>query len=120
MKIKTKLVLIAVTAALILLIVYIAKNSAQAGPYEGFAKCLAEKDAVMYGATWCPACQAQKKEFQGAAGLLSYVECPQDPQKCLADGIEAYPTWIFSSGEKLVGKQSLETLAEKTSCPLPQ
>lgn len=81
-----------------------------------FAECLTEKGAVMYGADWCPHCQNQKRMFGGAFSLVNYVECPDDPQRCLDAGIEGYPTWIFADGTKLTGEQKLETLAEKTGC----
>lgn len=120
MKLKTKIILAGVVIAAIFLIVLLAKKTAVAGPYENFAKCLTEKNATMYGNVSCPACLAQKNEFKGAFNLVPYVECTENPNQCLAAGIELVPTWIFSSGEKLVGKQSLETLAEKTGCVLPQ
>jgi hypothetical protein len=82
------------------------------------AQCLKNKGVVMYGAEWCPHCQNQKKLFGAAVGLISYVECPQEPEKCLAAGIQGYPTWIFPDGKQLPGEQTLEKLAEVSGCAL--
>lgn len=86
---------------------------------DGFAKCLASKNITMYGAEWCPHCQNQKALFGDSFKYASYVECPQDIQKCLSLGIEGYPTWILPDGRKLLGEQSLENLSKESGCPLP-
>ncbi|MBI2048389.1 MAG: hypothetical protein HYT30_00460 [Parcubacteria group bacterium] len=91
-----------------------------------FAQCLAKRGAVMYGADWCPHCQEEKAAFGAAFRFINYVECPEEPKRCLAAGIENYPTWIFPAspaggpdGQKLAGRQSLERLAELSDCTLP-
>src|SRR3989338_11544789 len=94
------------------------------GKYDAFAQCLSEKDAVFYGAFWCPHCQAKKKMFGTSAKLLPYVECStlngegQLPI-CIDKGISGYPTWEFADGSRLSGEISLEQLALKTACVLP-
>lgn len=93
-------------------------NNVQAGPLDNFAQCLSDKGLVMYGADWCPHCQTQKNMFGKSFKNINYVECPQDPKKCLAAGIGGYPTWIVN-GEKLVGEQKLENLSRAGGCPLP-
>ena len=85
----------------------------------GFAQCLADKKVTMYGAEWCPHCQNQKKLFGDAWKFIPYVECPQDPKRCIDLGIKGYPTWIFADGTTLEGEQSLATLDEKSGCRLP-
>jgi thiol-disulfide isomerase/thioredoxin len=90
-----------------------------------FAECLADKNITMYGASWCPHCQREKKAFGDSFRLVPYVECPDNIDKCLAKGINGYPTWIFPAtadepnGKKLEGEQGLEKLSEESSCPLP-
>ena len=84
----------------------------------GFAQCLTEKGLVMYGADWCSHCQREKSRFGEAFQFINYVECPQNPQKCLAAGIQGYPTWALDDGEKLVGEQGLEKLAQLSGCEL--
>lgn len=116
MSIKLKLITIGFVALTVIAIAFAIRGPEPAGAFVDFAKCLAEKKVTMYGAEWCPACQKQKKEFGGAFKFVPYVECPDDPQKCVAQGIEAYPTWEFPSGEKLVGLQTIETLSAKSGC----
>jgi hypothetical protein len=120
MSTKLKLLIIGFVVIVVLAIGFGIRNSNPASAsYDNFAKCLSEKQVTMYGAAWCTACQKQKNEFGSSFQYVTYVECPDDPQKCIAKGIEAYPTWEFSSGEKLVGVQTFETLSAQSSCPLP-
>ncbi len=95
------------------------------GKYDNLAKCLKDKGAVFYGAFWCPHCQNQKKMFGKSSMYLPYIECSTPDGKaqtaiCKEKGIESYPTWVFSGGERVSGEVALSTLAEKTSCTLPQ
>lgn len=97
--------------------------------YDQFAQCLKDKGAIFYGAFWCPHCQAQKKLFGRSAKLLPYVECSTADGKnqlpvCKDKKVESYPTWELADGTRLETENtagvSLETLSEKTQCPLPQ
>lgn len=102
------------------------KNSGStSNKYDTLATCLKDKGAVFYGAFWCSHCNDQKKEFGGLVKLLPYVECSTpdgngQTQICIDKKIEGYPTWEFADGSRLNGKVPLATLAEKTSCILPQ
>ncbi len=87
---------------------------------DAFAACLAGKNIVMYGAKSCSWCQKEKANFGSAFDYVPYVECPEEPQKCIAAGIEGTPTWIFPDGKKLVGYQGLEKLSQASGCPLTQ
>jgi|SRR3989344_4741524 len=94
------------------------------GEYDAFAQCLKDKEAIFYGAFWCPHCQAQKKLFGTSARLLPYVECSTldakgQTQICIDKKISGYPTWDFADGSRLSGEISLAQLSEKTSCALP-
>lgn len=106
--------------------VIVRSNATPPGPgkYDVFAQCLQEKGAVFYGAFWCPHCQDQKKAFGTSQTLLPYVECSTangqaQTQACLEKNISSYPTWEFADGTRANGEQTLEQLAEKTSCVLP-
>jgi thiol-disulfide isomerase/thioredoxin len=95
------------------------------GKYDAFATCLKDKGAIFYGAFWCTHCQATKKLFGSSQKLLPYVECStadgsEQLQICKDKKIEGYPTWIFSDGSKLAGEVTLQQLADKTACVLPQ
>lgn len=85
---------------------------------ENLAKCLTAKGVVMYGAYWCPHCQAQKKMFGDGFKYINYVECTKDIKKCQANKIDGYPTWIFKNGERLKGETSFSDLASKSTCKI--
>lgn len=104
--------------------VYLSKASSSSD-LDGFAQCLSASGAEFYGTFWCTHCQNQKKMFGSAKKFLPYIECSsadgqEQTQVCKDKKIEGYPTWIFKDGSQLSGEQSLQTLSEKTSCPLPQ
>jgi thiol-disulfide isomerase/thioredoxin len=94
--------------------------------YDGFAQCLKDKGAVMYGAFWCPHCQATKRMFGSAAQYLPYVECSTpDGQSQLAvckdKGIQSYPTWTFvGTTTTLTGEHTMQEFASFSGCALPQ
>ncbi len=87
--------------------------------YDAFAQCLAEKRLTMYGAYWCSHCQNEKKAFGDSIKYVPYIECTQETKKCLDAGIQGYPTWIDSGGNKYSGEQGLASLSKISSCPLP-
>lgn len=84
-----------------------------------FAQCLANEKATMYGADWCPHCQNEKRAFGSSFQYVPYVECPKETQRCIALGIQGYPTWIFSDGRRFEGEMGLERLAVESGCALP-
>lgn len=84
-----------------------------------FAQCVASKGLTMYGAEWCPHCKKEKNRFGTAFKYVSYVECPDNVQACLAKGIKGYPTWIDASCTLYEGEQKLEGLAKISGCELP-
>ncbi len=100
-------------------------NSNEPGKFDSFAQCLKDKGLVFYGAFWCPHCQNTKAAFGSSAKLLPYVECSTPDGQgqldvCKEKGIQSYPTWTFPDGSKLEGEVPLTTLAEKSSCSMPQ
>lgn len=95
-------------------------RGAETNPLDDFAKCLTERGVVMYGAYWCPHCQNEKKAFGDSFKFVNYVECTQETQKCLAENIEGYPTWIFPDGKRLLGEQGIQKLAQASGCVLPK
>jgi thiol-disulfide isomerase/thioredoxin len=93
------------------------------GKYDTFAQCINDSGAKFYGAFWCPHCQATKAMFGKSAKKLPYVECSTADGKgqlpiCTEKEVKGYPTWIFPDGSRLSGEQTMESLAEKTACPL--
>ncbi len=93
------------------------------GELDEFAQCLTENGAKMYGADWCPNCQAQKQMFGSSFEYIDYVQCDITPEACTAEGVDGYPTWKKHTGEEstLAGKgvQPLILLAETFGCELP-
>jgi glutaredoxin len=90
------------------------------------AQHLADIDAKMFGAWWCPHCHDQKQLFgREAAKAIPYIECSEDGQNpqvqlCRSTaGVEGFPTWEVN-GEYLVGAQSLETLADASGYTGPR
>lgn len=83
-----------------------------------FAQCLSQKGAVMYGAYWCPHCQAQKRLFGESFKYVNYVECTKETKKCEDKKITGYPTWDFADGSRIEGEINLQDLSEKTSCQI--
>ena len=122
-KTQKRIVWAVVTIAIISGVGFLIYMNAQPGKYDALAKCVAEKEAIFYGAYWCPACNQQKAIFGKSAQYLPYVECSLPGGNgqndiCIAAKIEAYPTWQFTNGEKLTGVLSIEELAAKTSCEI--
>ena len=70
--------------------------------YDGFAKCLAAKQAKMYGLYWCPHCIEQKEMFGKAFQYVPYVECAikgshELTPECKAAGVKLFPSWQFGT-----------------------
>src|ERR1700693_4862358 len=91
---------------------------------DSFAKCLAAKQAKMYGAYWCPHCAEQKEMFESSFQYVPYVECGitgsrDEAPVCKDAGIKHFPTWQFADGERREGTQPLPALSTKTGCSLP-
>ncbi len=92
--------------------------------YDAFAECLTNAGAVMYGASWCPHCQALKATFGNSFQYVKYVECPNNTQLCIDKGVQGYPTWILGSSTIIDvgfdGDATMKLLASSTGCALPQ
>lgn len=95
--------------------------------YDGFARCLTDRGAKMYGAFWCEHCAEQKKKFSASFEYAPYVECgvkgesgTSQTQVCKDAGIKHYPTWQFPPmGERVERVFELQELSDRTGCPLP-
>jgi hypothetical protein len=92
--------------------------------YDSFAKCLATKQAKMYGLYWCPHCIEQKEMFDDAFHYVPYVECgikgsSEEAPECKIAGVKLFPSWQFGTEPPREGVLSLEALSDKTGCSLP-
>jgi hypothetical protein len=118
-KIVTAVLIVAAFAA----VIYFGLRK-RASRLDGFAKCLAGKQAHMYGAYWCPHCADQKEMFGSSFQYVPYVECGvpgshDEAQFCKDAGIKHFPTWQFADAERVEGTLALQTLGTKTGCSLP-
>ena len=92
--------------------------------YDGFARCLASKQARMYGLYWCPHCADQKTMFGASFRYVPSVECAIKGSKemapeCKIAGAKLFPSWQFGTNPPKEGVLSLEELSDKTGCRLP-
>lgn len=93
--------------------------------YDNFARCLAAKQAKMYGLYWCPHCADQKAMFGASFHYVPYVECaikgsPHElAPACKVAGVTLFPSWQFGMDPPHEGVLSLQALSEKTGCKLP-
>ena len=92
--------------------------------YDAFAKCLATKQAKMYGLSWCPHCIDQKEKFGESFHYVPYVECGikatfDETPECKAAGLKLFPSWQFGDEPPKEGILSLAALSDKTGCSLP-
>lgn len=92
--------------------------------YDSFAKCLASKQAKMYGLYWCPHCLDQKRMFGDSFHYVPYVECAirgsrEEAPECKVAGVKLFPSWQFGNEQPKEGVLSLEALSDKTGCKLP-
>jgi glutaredoxin len=119
---KAFTVLVVLGAILLAVFFYSQSGSAHA-TYEGpqaseeFAGCISASGATFYGTSWCSHCQNQKALFGSAIEKINFVDCDAGREACSQAEIAAYPTWIIG-GEKYLGMQSLQALAELTGCEL--
>jgi len=93
--------------------------------YDSFARCLARKNAKMYGLYWCPHCADQKEMFGASFRNVPYVECAIKDKPgelapaCKAAGVKLFPSWQFAGEQPREGVLSLDALSDKTGCSLP-
>ena len=92
--------------------------------YDNFAKCLATKQAKMYGLYWCPHCIEQKEMFGAAFHYVPYQECAikgsqEEAAVCKIAGVKLFPSWQFGDESPKEGVLSMEALSDKTGCRLP-
>jgi len=114
-------------AVILLLLVgaYLAGRYYKNHKYDSFAKCLATRNAKMYGLYWCPHCADQKREFGSAFHYVTYVECASENNpheltaECKAAGVKLFPSWQFGSDPPKEGVLSLQELSQKSGCSLP-
>lgn len=121
---KRKRMLIYVGILILFAAAYLAGRYYKDHKYDSFAKCIAGKQAKMYGLYWCPHCVDQKAMFGSAFKYVPYVECAIKGSKelapeCKVAGVKLFPSWQFGMDPPKEGVLSLDALSEKTGCSLP-
>ena len=122
---KTKKLVVYVIVVVLFAAAYLAGRYYRNHKYDSFAKCVASKNARMYGLYWCPHCADQKREFGASFQYVPYVECASqdDPHQltaeCKAAGVKLFPSWQFGQDPPKEGVLSLQDLSQKTGCSLP-
>lgn len=121
---KRKRMLIYVGILILFAAAYLAGRYYKDHKYDSFAKCLAGKQAKMYGLYWCPHCADQKAMFGSAFKYVPYVECAIKGSKelapeCKVAGVKLFPSWQFGMDPPKEGVLTLDALSEKTGCSLP-
>ena len=87
------------------------------GSYDDFAKCLTEKENVIYGNDFCQYTTKQLNFFGKSGKYLKYVKCIDNKQLCEKKGVKITPTWeINDSMYEQV--QTFENLARLSGCKL--
>jgi len=106
-KSKKKIKIMVITAVILLILgSWIVYSSLSPGKYDGFAKCLTEKGAVMYGEDWCQYTNAQKGMFGKSFKYIDYQ---------VKEDLRKRPTWVIG-GESYETVQSFERLSALTGC----
>lgn len=104
-----------IAVALIVIGFYIRSN--KAGNYDTFAKCLSEKNVIVYGNDFCQYTGKQLNMFGNSEKYLKYVKCANNKELCDNKQIKITPTWEIN-GKMYEGVQSIEKLAEMSGCAL--
>ena len=99
--------------AVVLLSIFILTRPAN-GSTEELAKCIGE-NSELYIQLGCHACESQENLFGKNYDQITLIDCFYQREECLANQIEATPTWIIG-GEKYRGVRSLEELKQLTGC----
>ena len=89
---------------------------------DNFAKCLTEKDSIIYFSSIdCENCLVQKEMFGSSWRAINVTNCDdkkyQDKAGCITIKVTREPTWLLNN--RLVsGGKDLQTLSNITQCTL--
>ena len=84
-------------------------NSSKPGPLDDFTRCLTDKEAIMYGASFCKYSIAQKKMFGNSIKYLDVRDFSENPD------VETTPTWLIN-GNYYKNVQTFDRLSSLTGC----
>lgn len=87
------------------------------GNFDEFAECITDQGAIFYGTEWCGFCQQQKAMFGESMDYVNFIDCDQNRNTCMSEGIRGYPTWKIN-GQLYSGVQQMSRLSELTGCTI--
>jgi len=87
------------------------------GQYDEFAKCITEKDVVIYGNDFCQYTNKQLNFFGKSRKYLNYIKCAENKELCDSKSIKITPTWEIA-GKMYEQVQSFERLSDLTGCKI--
>ena len=87
------------------------------GKYDGFARCLSEKGAIVYGNDYCQYTNKQLNFFGKSKKYLSYVKCADNQSLCDTKKVSITPTWEID-GRFYEQVQTFEKLSILTGCEI--
>lgn len=82
------------------------------------AKCLTNRNFVMYGKEECSACAIEKSYFGASFSNINYIDCGAQKDLCEKKEIRAFPTWEDKNGKQYKGAIPLEVLADLSGCSI--
>lgn len=112
---KGYLIFALITLIILFSVLSISSYMKKPGEYDGFAKCLTEKGAVIYGNDYCQYTNKQLNFFGKSAKYLNYVKCAENQKLCDDKNIGITPTWEIN-GEMYEQVQTFERLATISGC----
>jgi len=96
---------------------YTGYSIAEIEDIEEFAKCLSEKDILVYLNSEFSNYGKQIMIFGTSFEHLNVIDCSKEIERCLEDEVTQVPTWIINN-ERILGVQSLKNLADLSGCSL--
>ena len=106
-----------ITLIIIFLTLAINSNAKKPSKYDDFAKCLTEKETVIYGNDFCEYTTNQMGFFGKSKKYLNYVKCIDNKELCDSKGVKVTPTWEID-GKMYPQVQTFEKLALLSGCGL--
>jgi len=86
-------------------------NTLKPAALDGFAQCLTEKGAIMYGSSSCQYTHAQAGMFGNSARFIDSRDFTEDPN------VKTTPTWLIN-GAYYQNVQTFNRLASLTGCEI--
>ena len=110
-----KILIISIVSIVFVLIVggigFSYMNTLKPGALDGFAQCLTDKGAIMYGSTSCQYTHAQKGMFGNSIRFIDERDFTEDPN------VKITPTWLIN-GKYYENVQTFNRLSQLTGCEI--